>query len=116
MTDDELNRLDALAQAATRGPWLHEQYQRIWNTAGLRALENNPTLADSVATEHQVVTEWTHGQTKDKVAIFGVSVSWCFETPYAPHVYPEDAAFIAASRTAIPALIAEIRRLRALRD
>ena len=73
MDDDELDRLDALAQAATPGVW----------RVDVMFFDESPER--TVEAESACVAEW---------------------------VDDADAAFIAASRTAIPALIAEIRRLR----
>ncbi|MFN7185996.1 MAG: hypothetical protein ACK5VE_06490 [Alphaproteobacteria bacterium] len=68
MTEQELADLDALAAAATPGPW-----------------EQIDSRAYSSGT--------------------GLQVCLCNETD-------ADAAFIAAARTAVPALVAEVRRLR----
>ena len=80
MTDDELDRLDALAQAATPGPW--ETFS------------------------------WTSIRPKGRTQ--NVAATYLQIAEGGGQLYPahENAAFIAASRTAIPALIAEIRRLR----
>jgi hypothetical protein len=74
MTDEELDRLEALAKAATQGPW---------------------TVDDHESAEH------VHGPGP---------------VPAATAIRHEDAAFIAASRDAVPRLVAEVRRLRAERD
>lgn len=74
MTDDELARLQALADAATAGPW----------TAATTVDEYGQRL---------------HTMDVLPLTSFG-------------EIEPHDAAFIAASRDAIPALIAEVRRLR----
>lgn len=68
MTEQELADLDALAAAATPGPW-----------------EQIDSRAYSSGT--------------------GLQVCLCNETD-------ADAAFIAAARTAVPALVAEVRRLQ----
>ncbi len=97
MTDDELDRLDALAQAATPGPWQVRKHpgefdmvrQAEWTTCG------DPGHWDCAVTQtvHDVSVSHSH-LSSDRAM--------------------RDAAFIAASRTAIPALVAEVRRLRAL--
>lgn len=84
MTDEELDRLDALAQAATPGPW------EVKAKSGIRPVGRTQNVA---ATYLQVA-----------------------EGGGTLYPFAENAAFIAASRTAIPALIAEIRRLRAQID
>lgn len=76
MTQDELDRWEALANAATPGPWV---------------LVDRDILGGY---EVHAPDDWT---------VFGYNG-------------PErtDAAFIAAARDAVPALIAEVRRLRGL--
>lgn len=81
MTDDELNRLEALASAATPGPWRYE---------------------DSY--DPCVITE--SGQYIAQTSYDQQSVS------RGDRDYHVAAHFIAASRDAVPALIAEVRRLR----
>ena len=81
MTADELDRLTALAAAATPGPWTHEpcEYSRAT-------------------------------QVSAKDAPYGVVMD--NETYYPQAVRAEDQAFCAAARDAVPALVAEVRRLR----
>ena len=70
MTEQQLADLDALAAAATPGPWeAAHQYAECWSLHGPEA--NGPDMMPK-----------------------------------------GDAAFIAAARTAVPALVAEVRRLR----
>ena len=76
MTDDELLTIEALADAATMGPW-QERYRP--GSAGYDVARRGST------------------------ALVG-------SLP----MLKQDAAFIAAARTAVPALIAEVRRLRDL--
>lgn len=81
MTNDELDRLDALAAAATRGPW---------KAAGLPS------------------PRWIH--TPSYVALAEALES---RTRAEGKLDAEaNAAFIAAARDAVPALVAEVRRLR----
>ena len=75
MTDDELDRLDALAQAATPGPWL-------------TPVEAGDAMHPGVPLEHEGMHVW-------------------------PWHHEADMRLAYASRTAIPALVAEVRRLRA---
>ncbi len=79
MTDDELNRLQALADAATAGPW------RSYRGAFMHH---------------------SHIMARDHDGGGWIDVS-------DDAIRDEDAAFIAASRDAIPTLIAEVKRLRA---
>lgn len=80
LSDDELARLDALAQAATPGPW--ETFS------------------------------WTSIRPKGRTQ--NVAATYLQIAEGGGQLYPahENAAFIAASRTAIPALVGEVRRLR----
>lgn len=74
MTDEELARLEALAQAATPGPWerrFHDQNE-VETRDGIRVATFNEARRDT----------------------------W------------HNARFIAAARDAVPALVAEVRRLR----
>lgn len=73
ITEEDLARLEALAQAATQGP-LTVEWRR--------------------ACEHYILGPFG--------AVFAVAETGC------------DAAFIAAARNAVPALVAEVRRLRRL--
>lgn len=74
ITDDELDRLEALAQAATPGPWerrFHDQNE-VETRDGIRVATFNEARRDT----------------------------W------------HNARFISAARAAVPALVAEVRRLR----
>lgn len=80
MTQDELDRLEALAKAATPGPW----YQ-----------------------VYEGSSDWTvYGPDDDVKSVANLHRWHQVECP--------DAAFIVAARDAVPALVAEVRRLRAL--
>lgn len=79
LTDADLDQLDALAEAATPGPW-------HYNPNGKGVEGDGWVRASDRGHEFDVVTE----------------TYW----------RKEDAAFIAAARLAIPALVAEVRRLR----
>ncbi len=84
MTDDELDKLDALAQAATRGPW------RVW-----MSMDNTiDVCADLEALVPPLLGMYGRGGTRPTDG------------------ERRDADFIAASREAVPALVAEVRRLR----
>lgn len=75
ITNTDLDQLDALAEAATPGPWADSAYDGGWDC--VRAVDH-------------------HGPV---IARLGLNE-------------PSNSAFIAASRLAIPALVAEARRLR----
>jgi hypothetical protein len=85
MSDDELNAIEARANAATPGPW----------TQGEIAAGDLPYAGGCFAVE-------VFGATADPYAVL------------AECQHEADAAFIAAARTDIPALVAEVRRLRAV--
>ena len=96
MTDEELARLEALVQAATPGPW--------------RAMhDGNSKLADGIGC----------GQSRVDGLPRPYNPRWIgyrtAETAEARHrttmLVDADAAFIAAARDAVPALVAEVRRL-----
>lgn len=78
MDDDELDRLDALAQAATPGPWLTPE-------------EAGDSDDPRIPLDHEGMYVW-------------------------PWHHEADMRLAYASRTAIPALVAEVRRLRALAE
>lgn len=83
MTDEELTQLEALERAATPGPWV--------------------SFSD--------LPNWLYGV----ASVAGGQDDWLVEICCEPE-YDErssDMAFIAESRTALPRLIAEMRRLRA---
>lgn len=84
MTDDELNRLQALCDAATPGPWWvsDDGLNDVWN--GEEEFAENLIAPGCVR----------HGEAPSERI-------------------RADQDFIAAARTALPELIAEVRRLRA---
>lgn len=77
MTDDDLDRIEALCEQATPGPWAFRDYRPDYN----RGAEPY-----GVEGEYQVAAVWES---------------------------PDDARLIATARTAIPALVAEVRKVRA---
>lgn len=89
MTDAELARLQALADAATPGPWMHQ-----WSA--------NPLTGDGFG---EVLRVWGG----PRAPVVGGDGS----QEYGGVFEEEDGDLIAASRMAIPALIDEVRRLRA---
>ncbi len=97
MADADLDRLEALAAAATPGPWTNESRRPIGGPCfmvrapgrwrGFSLSETNGALpADAVGRADGLATA------EQRLA---------------------DATFIAATRGAVPALVAEVRRLRA---
>lgn len=112
MTSEELDQLERLAEAATPGPWM-----AVYTDDELRGLEqfgvNAPEEATGgcvfplpagtmVAGERTVAS----GCDADGEPIGEVLL------PLKPH----DAAFIAAARSAVPALITIVRKLRESQD
>lgn len=86
MTDDDLARIEALCEAATPGPWTVDKKE-----------DTEPN-------------GWTHRwHWIREVAYDGPSYNYNIDG----FARREDADFIAESRTAVPALVAEVRRLRA---
>ena len=85
MTREELAAIKALADAATPGPW---SYTTVKPYATAPASESVAYVSPEM--------------------MFGDSVGGGYVDRVA------DAAFIAAARTAVPALLAEVERLRAL--
>lgn len=112
MDDKRIAEIRARVEAATPGPWEMQTRQTNWNTLGLETFVGRP-IADNLSLEHQVVTSWEHGQVKDKVVIFGISVSPYREHTHMIHVRPEDADFVAHSRQDIPDLLAALDAARA---
>ena len=133
MTNEELDRLEKLASKATPGPWEWAEDRFNWKyrrrkkdgtfaaKAGKRLTDSwvfclvgphswcppgrpvdpetgIPRGLDEHDYHHVMGLRWFHVKVK---TLFNVSPS------------PADEAFIAASRSAVPELIAEVRRLRA---
>lgn len=95
MTDDELKKLRALAGAATPGPWIAQPD----NDAG-------PARVGSLATDEWFVSVDRHNGGKE------------YRDGWIERWVPKEnanatAAFIAVARTAVPALLDEVERLRA---
>lgn len=93
MTQDELDRLEALANAATPGPW-------VVNGGVPEQVVHSPTKRHPNRTSFMPIV-------------------WLQQTDYASGEYVADmmdgdAQFIAAARDAVPALVAEVKRLRGL--
>lgn len=89
--EDKLNAWEAAARAATEGPWSFDGYQMISQDSSL----NYGT---------RIVLDVEQGTVYSEYSSDSASLD----------IKPEDATFIALSREAVPALIEEVRRLRAL--
>ena len=105
MTDNELDRLDALAQAATPGPWL----QGMWSGICERPDHSPPHPGPTECIYTQYLR--TYREVLGYVSV-APDVTLIGGHDQGAWLAPPDAEFIAASRTALPALVAEIRRLR----
>lgn len=91
ITDEKLDQLEAMTKAATPGPWFHDVDSPEAMGAG------------SVYTLSSGVEGGTIAQPADDPYPRG---------KYSPK---DDMAFIAACRTAVPALIKEVRQLREMK-
>lgn len=89
MTEKELAEIEALANAATPGPWKQED---SW-----------------VVTEDFDNEAFVEGVEGSVCPVVGM---WVYDRELL--LDPDDARFIAAARTAVPQLIAEVRRLNKL--
>ena len=81
ITENRLKELDAMEQAATKGPWR-------------KGIERLDTVISDGSNGNEVTDEWYGGKL-------------ICETGHST-----DVAFIVIARTAVPELIAEVRRLR----
>lgn len=118
---DEVLDLDAIEQrtaAATDGPWIVEIERTPLNELGRATFpEGIRNLPDGEKVDYSeesvIVTAWVHGQMHSQIRIIMMATSPYFETTHRVHMSPENAAFIAAARTDVPALVARVRQLEA---
>ncbi len=89
ISDEELDAWQKLADDATAGPWEWGDYR------------------DGHGLEGRLLSR---ASSDPKVILRPVATSW--EGDYEIEYEEQDGAFIASSRTIVPALIAEVRRLR----
>ncbi len=97
MTDEQLREIEKRAEAATPGPWCYELVgvkHSDW-VVGIAINDDGKPLAGELIDEGEFVVE---------------NVCWRFGL--AETEDGNNAAFIAHAREDIPALIAEVRRLR----
>ena len=101
LTDDELDAIEARANAATAGPWkfwdnrgmqCRKPARMEWGPGGWRVAEFR-NAGKPLGESHQGVIIGRGNRTLTKA---------------------EDSAFIACARTDVPKLVAEVRRLREL--
>jgi hypothetical protein len=113
MTDEQLAELEKLEREATPGPWEVCEYVNDVSTFGKDSGRDKP------ATVRTIRTTWEHPQLKDKWPIVHEWFSPYLERKEYADIDKKDAELIVSARNALPALIAEIRTLRAevkLRD
>lgn len=86
LTPDDLARIEELAEKATPGPW---------NAGG---------YSDYPGDEGSAITAGAEGTMEERGIAYAVEYSWT-----TPESCKADAEFIAAARTAVPALVAGVR-------
>ena len=118
----DIDAMLARAQAAREradaceypGPWEVGDYECTPTESGLAlaAASEYEYMKSGAWLHHPVVqTAWIHGQGKTKMLIQGIGHS-PYSTPATrPHIYPNNAAFIAAAITDVPALAADVEAL-----
>ena len=88
MTEEDLARLEALHRESTEGTWVYRPEVDHWDSE--------------------------HGEVGEVVVVGEYGDTVMSNQPYYPHdVSPADMRFCAEAHEAIPALIAELRRLKA---
>lgn len=99
MTEQELAEYDALANAATPGPWFLHGKRADYEDDFVWA----PRDQSADSPYHPLAQQLAEGYGIESVCHVAASENW-----------DADRAFIAAARSAVPALVAEVRRLRGL--
>lgn len=116
----DLDALKELAERASAGPWKVSIDKHPWALPATAGYGAGFPARTGEHTERRICTEWHHPQLKQPAGIVNLAVGVASEPGERIHmvsISEEDAAFIAASREAVPALIAEVERLReALRE
>lgn len=100
MTPSELDAIQARADAATAGPWFfhHLDDRNAMNTYVVTTSDDQPDM-------------WSPSY-RDETVICGTLIQSCMNIAHRAENWYEDADFIRHARTDIPALVAEVRRLR----
>ena len=96
--DKDLTEWERLAAEATPGPWFHDSYSTVHSEPLSRLHDEMEQAIPDDAPED------------DPRYAMLPAVDICGQKRWTHHAHP-DAAFISASRTAVPALVAEVRRL-----
>ena len=109
MDEKRLSEIEKLANAATPGPWFWDTNRRI-RSCGLKAPHDGGTMVMDFV-------RWgmhsAQPRFNDCSKMFGGILRTAVEYDENPEIENPNAAFIAAAREAVPALVAEVRRLRA---
>lgn len=114
MTDADLDRIEAYCAAATEGPWFWNSYSAVY-TGGMQAQWKQFDQAWDAAGEPDFTdangqrNDWHRRHYEAEPRVCGVPAEYG-DTATGRHA--DDARFIAAARTDLPALCAEVRRLR----
>lgn len=108
LTEADLAAIQARERAATRGPWTVQSEVAVPNARGQEVFPNGMAL-----TNRWIVTSWIHPQSRAQYPITSVGYSPFSVNACASHIDPANAEFMASARQDVPALLAEVRRLRA---
>jgi len=103
MTEDELKAIEDRAAKALRGPWQAAKVKLEPNEHGKAAGLTN------ARTDYELHTAWDHPQLGGPATV--VSLAYGLYGTHV-HIKPENAEFLAHAREDVPALVAEVRRLR----
>lgn len=111
LTADELAELHRLAQAATPGPWA--VYER---SCPLNDLGRSQGFTADAEPQRLIGTADAHPQLEAPAPVVGTAYGPFHEPPTRVWISAADAAFIAASRAAVPRLLNELARVQYQRD
>lgn len=103
ITQEQLDKLEALTEAATPGPWYAH------NTDDTSFMNVYAVTTSPIEPDFQYDNEATHEEVV-AVTLFQYPRIACHKADR----WDEDAAFIAAARNTMPQLLAEVRRLQAI--
>jgi len=106
MTEERKKKLRELDAKATQGPWVFREIENPLNALGKERMPNAVPLM-----EQWVTTDWIHPQLKNYLPIVSIAVGPYGENTHTIYIRPEDAHFIAASRTGLRECLDEIERL-----
>lgn len=104
MTDEELNEIEARAQAATEGPWVPDRYEGDLTARAIRGCCTKKSPHGPGDFSDRYGNEDCTGQWQTEIVTTDCGVYTHNEA---------DIDFIAHARQDVPALVAEVRRLQA---